>query len=111
MRRLVVLTMTAALTWGVPATTGATPAPRTDRAGAPSAAAKNPKCVTPKEYRKVKKGMGQSKVNRIIGGKGRLTSSSGGMKVRRYEACKGSPYYAQVTFKKRKVYTKYGYFG
>ena len=116
MNKPAVLVIAAVLTSAGPAAASA--APGDAPTGAAAAAlpsvpdrAKNPKCVTRKEYRKVKKGMKLKRVARIIGGKGRLTSSGGGMKVRRHEACKGRPYYAQVTYRAKRVYTKYGYFG
>jgi len=79
-------------------------APSASTSAAPSVHAKG--CVTKAEYRKVKKGMAQSKVHKIFGTKGKVGSRSNlpdGVKLeaRSYKVCGSKPGGVGVSYTKK----------
>ncbi|UNX56551.1 hypothetical protein MF406_18025 (plasmid) [Georgenia sp. TF02-10] len=70
-------------------------------------------CVTEPEYRRVKRGMTQTKVHRVFGTKGRVTTQGYGMKFRQYKVCNDRFGFVTVDYTKRggkfKVTGKFAY--
>jgi len=69
-------------------------------------------CVNKKEYKRVKKGMSKSRVHRIFDINGKQVSTGYGYEYRDYRVCTDPKCgFVSVTFHKKKLDSKYAYWG